>query len=178
MANGQAAAALTAFFGVALATWAGAQGTHTRVDVKNDWSIFAEEIGGNKICWIVSRPTESAAFRGGNRVQVRRGEIYMTVSIRPGDGTKNEVSFISGYPFQQGSTVSLEIDGGNEQEMFTDGEHAWLSSPDEDDKAVASFRRGLKAEVTGTSSRGTRTVDTFSLRGFTAAITDARRRCN
>ena len=35
------------------------------------------------------------------------------------------------------------------------------------------MRKGSSAVLTGTSSRGTTTVDTFSLSGFTAAVEDA-----
>ena len=37
--------------------------------------------------------------------------------------------------------------------------------------------RMAEAKITGVSARGTTTVDTFSLSGFTAAITDAEARC-
>ena len=42
---------------------------------------------------------------------------------------------------------------------------------------VASMRRGSTAVVTGVSSRGTTTVDNFSLSGFTAAVNEAESRC-
>jgi hypothetical protein len=39
------------------------------------------------------------------------------------------------------------------------------------------MKRGAEAVVTGVSGRGTTTIDTFSLLGFTAAIEDAETRC-
>ena len=39
------------------------------------------------------------------------------------------------------------------------------------------MKRGAEATVTGRSGRGTRTADTFSLLGFTAAVADAEQRC-
>jgi hypothetical protein len=39
------------------------------------------------------------------------------------------------------------------------------------------MRRGAEAKVTGLSTRGTTTIDTFSLIGFTAAVTEAEERC-
>ncbi|MEL7348305.1 MAG: invasion associated locus B family protein [Pseudomonadota bacterium] len=150
--------------------------TANRVDAKRDWSIFEAEADGNKVCWIVSQPKQSSAFREGKPVEVRRGDIFLMVAVRPADGVVNEVSFIAGYPFQQGTTVETKI-GSNEFTMFTDGENAWLSSPDEDNQIVGAFRRGRDAEVRGTSSRGTTTVDTFSLLGFTAALQAAKDLC-
>ncbi|MEM6422056.1 MAG: invasion associated locus B family protein [Pseudomonadota bacterium] len=150
--------------------------TADRVDAKRDWSIFEAEADGNKICWIVSQPKSSSAFREGKAVEVRRGDIFLMVAVRPADGVSNEVSFIAGYPFQQGTTVEAKV-GSNEFTMFTDGENAWLSSPEEDQNIVNAFERGRDAEVRGVSSRGTTTVDTFSLLGFTAALRTATDRC-
>jgi hypothetical protein len=39
------------------------------------------------------------------------------------------------------------------------------------------MKRGAKAVITAQSERGTVTKDTFSLKGFTAAVTDAEKRC-
>ncbi|MEL6765541.1 MAG: invasion associated locus B family protein [Pseudomonadota bacterium] len=150
--------------------------TSTRVDAKRDWSIFEAEADGNKICWVVTQPKSKAAFRDGQRVEVRRGDIFLMVAVRPADNVTNEVSFIAGYPFQQGSTVEIKV-GSNSFEAFTDGENAWLRSPEQDSEVVGAFRRGVDAEVRGTSSRGSTTVDTFSLLGFTDALATATANC-
>lgn len=150
--------------------------TQNRVDVKRDWSIFQVDRNGSAICWIVSRPTKSVARRGGKQVAVNRGDIFLMVAVRPSDGVKQEVSFISGYPFRKGSEVEARI-GSSKLAMFTSGENAWLRSPDEDAKAVAAFRKGVDAVVEGVSARGTTTIDTFSLLGFTAALENAQERC-
>ena len=39
------------------------------------------------------------------------------------------------------------------------------------------MKRGASAVVTARSGRGTQTKDTFSLQGFTAAMTEAETRC-
>jgi len=147
-----------------------------RVDAKRDWSVFVAGEGANRICWIVTRPTKSVALRGGQQVSVNRGEIFLMVAVRPADNVANEISFTSGYPFKKGSEVEAKV-GSAAFTLFTDGENAWLSGPDQDAKLVASFRKGLNATVKGVSSRGTTTVDTFSLLGFTAALESAQTRC-
>ena len=152
-----------------------AQGQQS-VASEQDWSIFEASANGQKVCWIASQPTKSAAYREGKSVQVRRGDIFLMISVRPGDGVKNEVSFISGYPFKKGSEVETSI-GGKKFEMFTEGENAWAPSASDDDAIVNAFRSGATAQVEGVSSRGTTTVDTFSLMGFTAALDKASDRC-
>ena len=168
---GTVAAGLVA--ALALGSGANAQ---NRVDAKKDWSIFEAGSGGKKVCWIVSQPTASKATRGGKDVEVVRGDIFLMVAVRPGDSVKNEVSFLSGYPFKAKSKVTISV-GNNNYTLFTDGENAWTTSGAEDDKLTQAFRRGSKARVKGLSSRGTTTLDTFSLSGFTAALKAARANC-
>ncbi len=147
---------------------AGAQ-TQQRVDAKKDWSIFQAGAEGQKVCWIVSQPTRTAAFRNGKSVSVNRGDIFLMISIRPADGITNEVSFLGGYPFKKGSEVTASV-GRKKFTLFTEGENAWAPSAKDDAALVAAFRRGARAKVRGVSTRGTKTVDTFSLSGFTAAL--------
>ena len=173
-------AVAAAVLGGALA-WAAAPGdamaqTQKRVDAKKDWSIFQAGTEAQRLCWIVSQPTQKAAFRNGKAVSVNRGDIFLMVAIRPGDGVQNEVSFLSGYPFKNGSEVKASV-GNDDFTMFTEGETAWAPSAQDDSALVAAFRKGSNAKFEGTSTRGTKTVDTFSLSGFTAALEAAAELC-
>lgn len=151
-----------------------AQETSNRVAAKTDWSIFVEDDPSQ--CWIVSVPKETVNTRDGRVVAVRRGDIYMFVSFWPETDQLGEVSFMGGYPFAEGSTVTLQV-GEAEFELFTDGEIAWAASPEDDRRIATAMKRGVEAVAVGRSSRGTTTTDTFSLMGFTAAFEDAQKRC-
>ncbi len=152
---------------------AAAQESTNRVAANTDWSVFVE--GDPKECWGVSKPKEMVNTRGGEVVAVRRGDVLLFVSYRPGNDAKGEVSFTGGYPFQPDSTVALTI-GGQTFQLFTDGEWAW-ASPEDDPKIIDAMKSGADAVAVGVSGRGTRTEDTFSLLGFTAAVEDAAKRC-
>ncbi len=145
-----------------------------RVAAKTDWSVFVETDPAE--CWGVSAPKETVNTRDGRVVAVRRSDILFFVSFRPGDENDGEVAFTGGYPFAEGSTVTLDI-SGDEFEMFTEGEWAWPATAGDDAKVIAAMKRGAQAVVTGRSSRGTETKDTFSLLGFTAALEEAESRC-
>lgn len=164
--------------GLALAIWAGAAGAQdestNRVAVETAWSVFVED--DPKECWSVSSPTNTVNTRGGQVVSVRRGDILFFVTFRPGSDVTGEVSFTGGYPFANGSTVTLDV-GGTSFELFTEGEWAWPASASDDAEIVAALKRGADAALTARSARGTRTKDTFSLYGFTAALDEARGRC-
>ena len=156
------------------ASGAWAQDSSNRVAEKTDWSVFVES--DPDLCWGVSQPESTVNTRGGQVVSVRRGDILLFVSFRPDDEVAGEVSFTGGYPFADGSTVSVQI-GSDNFELFTEGEWAWPASTDDDERLVAAMKRGVEAVVTGRSSRGTTTKDTFSLMGFTAALEEAEAQC-
>lgn len=171
--------AAVALVGAAAATPAMAQ--NQPVAVHTDWNVYTPSDA--RECYIASRPTESVARRGDEVVEVDRGEINLFVTFRPDDGAAGEVSYTSGYPFREGSTVGVRIGSETFNLGFVGGDGeadrwAWPASPAEDAQIVAAFRRGATAVVTGTSSRGTETTDTFSLLGFTAALEDAESRCS
>lgn len=165
--------------GVALAVSASAamaQSESTnRVAVETAWSVFVED--EPKECWSVSSPTNTVNTRDGQVVSVQRGDILLFVTFRPGANVDGEVSFTGGYPFAEGSTVTLDI-GGTSFDLFSEGEWAWPASASDDAQIVAAMKRGTDASLTARSSRGTQTKDTFSLFGFTAAMEEAQSRCN
>lgn len=145
-----------------------------QVAAKTAWSVF--EDNDPKECWAVSSPTETVNTRDGRVVAVRRGDILLMTFFRPGAGVDGQVTFTGGYPFAGGSTVNVNV-GGQEYEMFTEGEWAWPASTADDAKIIAALKRGASATLTARSSRGTITKDTFSLSGFTAAVEEAEKRC-
>ncbi|MDT8857455.1 invasion associated locus B family protein [Paracoccaceae bacterium Fryx2] len=160
------------------ATGAIAQESTNRVATKTDWSVFTEPKGAAKAteCWGVSSPKETVNTRDGKTVSVRRGDILLFVTFRPGAGAKGEISFSGGYPFAPGSTVSVAIDNTT-YELFTEGEWAWPASTGDDAALLASMKKGTTAVLSARSGKGTQTKDTFSLRGFTAAMDEAEKRC-
>lgn len=145
-----------------------------QVNTETDWSIFVETDPNE--CWAVSPPKETVNTRDGRIVSVRRGDILLFVTFRPGANAVGEVSFTGGYPFADGSTVDVKI-GDDTFQFMTNGEWAWPGSAEEDGRVVDAMKRGIDAVLTARSSRGTQTQDTFSLLGFTAALEDAERRC-
>lgn len=157
-----------------LAAAASAQESSNVVATQTDWSVFVEE--SPKECWAVSAPKEwSATDRNSRPTSVRRGDIRLFVAYRP-DGARGEIAYTGGYPFAEGSTVTVQI-GETSFELFTDGEWAWPASPEEDGRLLEAMRRGQQAIVNARSGRGNNTRDVFSLLGFTAATAEAERRC-
>ncbi len=168
-ALGVAMISMTGF--AALTPAAMAQESTNQVAAMTDWSVFADKNPSE--CWGVSAPKETVNTKDGKPASVRRGDIRLYITFRP--GSKPEISFAGGYPFAPGSTVNLNVEG-TEFELFTDGEWAW-PGPTEDDVIMAALKKGTSAVLTARSAKGTQTKDTFSLRGFTAAMDEAAKQC-
>lgn len=141
---------------------------------KSDWSVFEDT--NPKECWGVAVPDNTVNTRDGRVVAVSRGDILLMVLYRPTANANAQVTFNGGYPFASDSKVNISI-SGTDFGLFTDGEWAWPENETEDAKIVAAMKKGADAVVTGVSTRGTKTKDTFSLRGFTAALEEAQKRC-
>ena len=146
-----------------------------RVDSKQDWSVFIEN--NPTQCWIVSAPSRTKAYRNGKSVKVKRSEIQLFALFEPAKNIYGQISFTSGYPFKSGSSVKVSIGSSEHILSKTDGEWAWPKYSRENEELLNSLRRGAKALVSGVSSKGTTTKDTFSLLGFSAAFGEAQKRC-
>ncbi len=161
------------FTGIALAvgfaTAADAQ-TPTRIGTFRDWSAYSFADATGKICYAATQPSQSLP------TGVNRDPVFLMVSTRPSERIVNETSIMIGYPIQENSTVTAEIDGQTFT-LFTKDDGAWVDNTTVEAELVAAMKRGRTLVVKGTSRRGTNTTDTFSLQGVTAALDTVAREC-
>lgn len=136
----------------------------------SDWSAFKYEENGNVICFMASEPTKAE----GN--YSRRGQIHAMVTHRPGENRSDEVSIQAGYAYQENVPVEVQV-GALKVRLFTEGESAWTVDKDTDRQLVQAMIKGSTMVVQGTSSRGTNTMDTYSLAGFTRAYQAISQAC-
>ena len=167
--TGCARAALAAALTTALAAPAFAAEPQLVAEFR-DWLLYTYQSGGGKVCYIVSEPKES------DPKGVRRDKIYFLVQDRPADKVRSEVTTIIGYNFKQGSTVTVTVDSQS-FELFAKADGAWADSSAKDQQIVAAMKKGSTMTVVGTSWRGTRTTDRYSLSGVTAAIDKMGEQC-
>ena len=135
-----------------------------------DWFLYAYDEAGGKTCYIASKPTEEAGNWN------RRGPAAVLVSRLPIPGAGEQVSVQPGYSYKTNSTVQLKI-GNDEWQLFTQGQHAWANTDDEDAAIIRAMQRGSDMTVRGTSQLDTFSLDTYSLLGFTAAFEAMRDAC-
>lgn len=134
------------------------------------WRLFVDAQGAAQHCYIVGEPQRSQPRN------VKRGNVFLTISHRPGQGVRDEVSVRIGYPFSASSTPFAKI-GSDEFTFFTGvqaqngaEEWAWLEALSDQPRMVNAMKRGSELVFKATSARGTLTTDSYSLRGVTAAM--------
>ena len=147
-----------------------ADGEPRKIDTFGDWTAYVMIEDGNKVCYMASQPKKHE----GN--YTRRGDIFALITHRPAEGTKNVFSYIAGYPYKAGSDARLKI-GNDRYTLFTQDETAWAPDAATDNKITDSIRKGSSMVVTGSSSRGTLTTDTYSLSGSSSAYEAISKEC-
>ena len=110
-------------------------------------------------CFIGSAPMETDLPES-----KQRGITYILV-YRINKSKDAIVQIAAGYPYKKGQNVDVNID--NVQfDFYSDDDTAWSN---EDSKVIFAMKKGIKLTVQGESSRGTKTTDIYTLKGFTAA---------
>lgn len=134
------------------------------------WNTYTFDEDGSQVCFMAAKVKLSEAEAK------KRGVPYAVITHRPGDGTRNVFSYIAGYDYKSGSDVSVEVNG-QRFVLFTQGGTAWTPDPDSDSKLAKAITSGTDMVVTGTSARGTKTIDRISLAGSTSAHDDIDDAC-
>ena len=130
--------------------------------IEKDWGAYRYDNDGSRICFVSSVPTKSK----GKYDPKNRGDIRIFVSHGPGKAERDVVQVIAGYRYKAQSDVTLSIDGKSFK-LFTLEDRAYAESEEDDRRIIVQMKRGNKMTIIGTSSRGTKTTDTYSLAGFT-----------
>ena len=159
--NARAFLMAAAVFAVLAVSPSGAGGVEV-LGVFNDWRVYGTTEAGKKLCYMASEPKKDEGK------YKKRGKIHAMVSHRPSTKALNVISIRAGYAYKEGSAVSIDIDG-KAFTLFTEGDTAWTEDEKGDKTLVKAMKAGRTMVVRGVSSRGTKTKDTYSLSGFTAA---------
>ncbi len=136
-----------------------------------DWTAWTYNESGNLICYMSSTPKKDEGK------YTKRGDIFVIITHRPAEKSFDEVSFMAGYTFKSGAPMTVKIGNKTFKNTFTEGDKAWMVSNTEDKNLIAEMKRGSRMIVDGTSSRGTATKDTYSLKGFTSAYNAITAKC-
>ena len=133
---------------------------------KGTWTLTKN----NDWCYIGSKPIKTDLPE-----TKKRGENYILVYKIIGSD-ENIVQVEAGYQYNLEKDIVVKIDNTSFKFYSTEdsSETAWT---DNDQKVVYAMKKGLELVLSGHSSRGTTTNDTYTLKGFTAAINKLNKDC-
>jgi hypothetical protein len=132
----------------------------------DDWIAATHGESGQTVCYAFVRAKNSAPAVAG------RGDVVLTVTERPAG--RDTVAITAGFTYRKDATVTMQVDTTG-LDFYT----AQTSAFARDGKAaVAAFEKGAQALARSPGPRdGQTVVDTFSLRGFTAAYAAINKAC-
>lgn len=137
----------------------------------DDWSAYVYKDGKNNVCYMASTPQKSEGK------YTKRGDVYMVITHRPADKSFDVVNFVAGYTYKNDAKVVVKIGKETITDFFVESDKAWTMSAAADKKLVEAMKKGERLIIDGTSTKGTATKDTYSLKGFSAAYRAISAKC-
>jgi invasion protein IalB len=138
----------------------------------DDWGAYQATPGGKKVCFALSKPVKAETEPAGRK----RDPSYAFVSTRPSEKVRNEVSMIVGYPQKPGVDATATI-GSATYVMYTQNDGAWVKNAAEEAQMVETMRKGADLVIKSVSTHGTKTTDTYSLKGLGQALDKVAEEC-
>tara|TARA_Y100001970_G_scaffold291942_1_gene431140 strand:- start:1951 stop:2421 length:471 start_codon:yes stop_codon:yes gene_type:complete len=133
---------------------------------KGKWSFVKTD----EYCYIGSLATATDLSPEKNR-----GDFYILVYKNIGN-PETIVQIEAGYNYKIGPDIIVTIDKV-EHIFYTTEDLPSAAWTNEDKKVIFAMKKGLELNVSGESSRGTITNDTYTLKGFTAAYNKLAEDC-
>lgn len=127
-----------------------------------DWSAYSATESTGAVCFALARPTEITPQPDDFT------EAYLYLTHRPTQGVRNELNLVAGFTFAADTPATAAV-GGQTFELFTAKDAAWLLNPSQNDDLAGALRAGTEVVIEGTSDKGIKISETFSLSGATAA---------
>ena len=144
----------------------------TTLGTYGEWEAMYWNTEEGLVCSIISAPTKQEGK------YTKRGQVYAQISQNKGSEGIGIVSFQAGYTFKKNIPVIVNIDSKHTFKLLlTNNQTAWADTDTEDALLIKFMKLGTKMVVKGVSSRGTNTIDTYSLKGFIAAYKAMNKIC-
>ena len=133
---------------------------------KGKW-IFVKD---DEYCYIGSIPIETDLPK-----EKKRGDTYILVYRLVGN-QDSVIQVEAGYNYKLNKDIIIKIDSTNYKFYTTEdvSDSAWTN---DDAKVIFAMKKGLELMITGESSRGTITNDSYTLKGFTSAFDQLTKDC-
>ncbi len=156
-------------------------GSPKSLGIFGNWSAYTAHEGDQEVCYmlLISHPNQPPPLKTRGKVKdkaAKRGSIYLMITERPAEGSKDVVSYTAGYNFKPISDVKIEL-GKTQFSLFTQNDTAWSRDATTDRALAAAIRFGKSMRVTGVSVHGQTLTDTLDIKGSSAAYTAIGKAC-
>ena len=131
----------------------------------DDWRAATHLEGGRTVCFAYTRAATSMPMLRG------RGDVVLTVTERP--SSEDAVALSAGFAYPRDASVPLQL-GQGQFDFYTAQRSAFAR---DGHAVVAAFGHQTRAVAVSPAPRGGDVTDTFSLKGFPAALEAVRRAC-
>ena len=136
-----------------------------------DWEVMVVSEASGKVCFAQSIPVLQAPKKD-------KRDARLFVTFRPSEKISNEISTTSGYEYNNNNSV-LAASGNNKFKFDIKQQgFAWMTSNKKEKIMVNVMKKGSRIMVTGYNSKGSQTIDHYSLLGFTKAYSAAKKACS
>jgi invasion protein IalB len=128
------------------------------------WYAFTQGEGADKLCYMIAAPIQSLG-------QIpNRGEVGLIITHQMGGKVRDQVSVALGFEPHKSKFTKAKVDKtSNVLLRLVDGDRVWIREASVDRQLVARMKKGDHLVVTGMTSDGVASQDTFPLDGFSDA---------
>ena len=140
-----------------------------KLGVFGDWTAATHQEAGATVCYTFTYAAHSVPALPG------RDEVVLTVAERP--TARDDVALSAGFAYAPGAAVTVQVDQTG-LDFYTALPQPGRDAFARDGKAaVATFAKGSEAQARSPGPHDAHVVDTFSLRGFSAAYAAINKAC-
>jgi len=136
-----------------------------------DWESFVLSQNGSKTCFAQSIPVVRAPKK------LKRDPSRLFISFRPSENIKNEISVTNGYEFKIKAPVTAKS-GKKSYDLFSKDKFAWVVDNEDEKKLIVTMKKASRLMIIGSTQKGDRTTDHYSMMGFTKAYNTAKKNCS
>jgi invasion protein IalB len=148
-----------------------------------DWGVYQSKAGKARICYTLAQPKERLP------AELKRDAGYAFISDRPGEGVRNEISFIMGFDIADPDAgdasakkkipgkPAVAIVGDQSFDLLPKGANLWVKNAAKESQLIDEMRKGVKLVVKAASKKGNATSDNYSLAGFSQALDRVQKDC-
>ena len=136
-----------------------------------DWETMVLVEASGNTCFAQSSPVLQAP-------KSNKRDARLFVSFRPGDKITDEISTTSGYEYNKNNKV-IATSGKNKFNFDIKKQgFDFITKKKKKKKMINVMMKGSRIMVTGFNSKGSQTIDHYSLLGFTKAYKAAKSACS